>query len=538
MHSSTSAVPERSTTPNARARTWGDTRVRRLAAMAAALVLVSACSSGDTIDGRDGTSSRRDTGNDPDAPTTSPDDGSPSTTDQGSASSAIEWDDCGGLQCGELEVPRDHFGDEPNDTITLALAMRPAEKPDERVGAILLNPGGPGAAGRDLPEALESQFPDEVLDRFDLVGWDPRGTGASTAVDCGEDLDGFFATDKSPDTAAEEADNVEAAERFAADCAAKHGDLLPFLSTTQTVEDMDAIRAALGDDGLTYLGFSYGTYLGVRYAEAHPERVRALVLDGPVDPSLEPAATTTQQSIGFERALEAFFAWCEEDECEFSPADPRDGFRRLMAQIDAERLYADAGGSERGLGPGEADLGVAVALYSGDAAYEFLAKALAEAAQGDGSQLLEFADLYTGRIDDNDYDGSMAAFYAIGCVDSLRPTLDSVRDLGDDLTADAPFLGAANAWLGLPCVYWPVEPDPAAAPRRIEVAAGTPILVTATDGDPATPIEWAEGLAEQLAAPLLVAESNQHTAFGAGDSCVDALIVEFLVDPERAETEC
>jgi pimeloyl-ACP methyl ester carboxylesterase len=452
--------------------------------------------------------------------------------------SAIDWRACGDQRCGTLDVPLDHF-DPDSEMIEIALAMRPADDSDSRAGAILLNPGGPGAPGLSMVESLESMFPDNVLENFDLVAWDPRGTGESTSVHCTDDLDDFFATDKSPDTPTEERDNVEAAKAFAAACAEEHGDLLPYLATTQTVEDMDAIRAALGDEGLTYLGFSYGTYLGARYAETHPDRVRALVLDGPVDPSLDSRTSTIQQSIGFERAIDAFFGWCEgNDDCAFTPSDPRRAFERLMAQIDAEELYAEVNGDERGLGPGEADLGVAVALYSGESAYEYLADALAQAAQGDGSTLLEMADLYSGRRPDGSYDGSMAAFFAIGCSDTPRATLDEVRDLAEQLESDAPFLGPAGVWLGLPCTYWPVPFDAAAEPHRIEVPPDTAILVTATDGDPATPIEWARGLAEQLPAPLLVADSDQHTAFTAGDSCVTEAIIDFLVDPDRPVDEC
>jgi pimeloyl-ACP methyl ester carboxylesterase len=379
-----------------------------------------------------------------------------------------------------------------------------------------------------------------VLERFDLVAWDPRGTGKSTHVTCADNLDFYFETDKSPDTQAEIDENIEAAQRLAAACKDRDGDLLPYLSTTQTVEDMDWIRRALGDEGLTYLGFSYGTYLGARYAETHPDSVRALVLDGPIDPSISSAESAVQQGVGFERALDEFFEWCAADEeCPFyAGGDPAGAFVKLMALIDAEELYAEANGEERGLGPGEADLAVATALYSGELAYDYLADALAEAATGDASTLLSLSDLYAGRGEDGTYDGSMAAFYAIACVDSTASTVRGITALAERLAAEAPFLGEAGAWLGLPCAYWPVPPDPNAEPHRIDVPEGTAILVTATDGDPATPIEWAEGLAEQLPAPLLVANSDQHTAFTAGDDCVSDAIVAFLLDPSEPAPQC
>lgn len=506
-------------------------------AVAALVALAAAACSDDSIDAGE---ARRSTTSS--LETSSPEsDGSPTTRGAPAVEFDVDWERCDDDDhaCGTLVVPLDHFDPAGDATVTLALRRRPAGDPDERIGAILMNPGGPGAAGQDLVGSLEDAFPDALLDRFDLVGWDPRGTGDSTRVTCEPDLEEYFALDKSPDDEREIAANVAAAKAFAAACRESDGELLPFLSTTQTVEDMDAIRAALGDDALTYLGFSYGTYLGARYAETHPDRLRALVLDGPVDPSVAAEASIEQQSIGFERALGEFLAWCDSSsDCGFGGADPVDAFDRLASAVDAEPVFAEVAGEERLLGPGEFDLGVAMSLYFGEAGYPGLAEALAATAGGDGSDLLDLADLYAGRLANDEYDGSMTAFYSIGCVDSPRFTLRQVRRLADRLAVRAPALGPANAWLGLPCVYWDAPADPAGAPHAIDVPDGAPILVTATDGDPATPIEWARGLAEQLGAPLLVTESDQHTAFLAGDDCLDDAIIDFLADPGEPLSDC
>jgi pimeloyl-ACP methyl ester carboxylesterase len=524
-------------------RTGGRNRARRTPTLGPPIVtefvvvlaLIAAACGTDSVDADE---ARRSSSTPPTRPTV--ESGDPPTRAAPVAFS-IEWDACDDdddHECGTLVVPRDHADPDNGATVTIALRRRPADERDERIGAILMNPGGPGAAGQDLVASLEESFPRSILDRFDLVGWDPRGTGESTRVTCEPDLEAFFALDKSPDDRREEAANVAAARAFAAACAESDGDLLPFLGTTQTVEDIDAIRAALGDDALTYLGFSYGTYLGARYAETHSDRLRALVLDGPVDPSVSAEASIEQQSLGFERALGAFLDWCDATDCGFGGSDPAVAFDRLAAAVDAEPVFAEIAGEERVLGPGEFDLGVAMALYFGENGYDGLADALSDAAGGDGSRLLELADLYAGRVDDGDYDGSMTAFYSIGCVDSPRFTLAEIRRLAGRLARRAPALGPANAWLGLPCVYWDAPADPGGAPHRIEVPSDAPILVTATDGDPATPIEWARGLAEQLGVPLLVAESDQHTAFLAGDDCIDDAIIDFLADPTDAVSRC
>jgi pimeloyl-ACP methyl ester carboxylesterase len=294
---------------------------------------------------------------------------------------------------------------------------------------------------------------------------------------------------------------------------------------------MDAIRAALGEDKLTFIGFSYGSQLGALYADAYPDRVRALVLDGAVDPSLDAETLNRDQAIGFEQALEAFTTHCEEDRCGFGGSNPRAAYDSLMAQIDAEELPAEIDGEERTLGPGEADIGVATALYLGEDGWDILADALTDAAQGDGTALLELSDAYTDRQTGGKYSNQGEAFYAIGCMDGPSPSYDEIGELADEIAEDAPAFGAATLWLSSPCAVWP-EP-PSGEPHEVKGAGAPPIIVIGTTNDPATPLRWAEALADQLeSGVLLVLEGEGHTAYARGNACIDDAVDRYLVDLE------
>lgn len=451
-------------------------------------------------------------------------------TPTSSAPGTLDWEECNGAECAFLDVPLDP-ADPGGDTIELALARHPAE--GDRLGSLLVNPGGPGSEARWLAFQAELIFPDEVLERFDIVAWDPRGVGASTSVNCLDDLDSFWAADRSPDSPAETAEVERVSRDLAEGCEERSAELLPYLSSWATVADMERMREALGDDRLNYLGFSYGTLLGARFAERYPERVRALVLDGAIDPSLPPDEATREQALGFEASLEAFLDACEaDDDCAFrAGGDPAAGYDRLMAQIDAEPLPAELDGESRELGPGEADIGVAAALYAGRDGWDALAGALNAAARGDGAPLLALADAYTGYEGDGRYSDENEAFYATGCLDGPAPTTEEISMLAGSLAREAPRFGPATVWLGLPCAYWPVEGD--AEPGALRAEGAPAVLVLGTANDPATPLAWAEALAGQLTSGVLaVLDDEGHTAFGRGNACIDGIVVDYLVDLE------
>jgi pimeloyl-ACP methyl ester carboxylesterase len=440
------------------------------------------------------------------------------------------WNRCGdGDECAKLTVPLDYDHPDNGRTIKVALLRVPATDKKKRIGSLLLNPGGPGAPGTQFARDFASMVPAKLRQRFDIVGFDPRGTGGTSPVKCESNLDGVFSADYSPDTQAERTDLDNRLQQLAQSCEARSGDLLPYVSSESTVRDMDRIRQAVGDKKLTYVGYSYGTYLGTLYAKMFPTKVRALVLDGAIDPNLGGLEVSLEQAMGFEQSLDAFLTQCGQDRrCAFfNGGDAAGAFDRLAAQVDAQPLPAR---NRRTLSGGEFDLGVAQALYLGEEGYSRLEEALAAAARGDGEPLLALSDEYTGRQPDGTYDSSQPAFWAIGCRDG--PSIggaDAYQAAESQFRAAAPRVGVALLNAGLVCAYWPVPPVPSVAPVQID---GTPpILVIGTTNDPATPLKWAQGLAQDIPSGVLITvEGTQHTAFvTAFNSCVDDHVVTYLV---------
>jgi pimeloyl-ACP methyl ester carboxylesterase len=451
--------------------------------------------------------------------------GSPVVAPKSERVGTIDFHPCDDVQCATLTVPLD-WSHPQGRTISLALARRPAS--GHRVGVLFVNPGGPGGSGVEFLKAADTVFPAAVRDSFDLVSWDPRGVGDSTPVKCLDNLDSFYAVDHSPDDVAEIQENVALAHQFVDACEQRSGDLLPFMSTAATVRDMDAIRAALGEPMVNYLGFSYGTLLGALYAAKYPTHVRAMVLDGPVDPSLDYTQTIVQQAQSFEADLDAFLIHCKDDGCGFAQgSDPSAAFRQLEQQIDAEPIPAD---QHRTLGPGEFDIGVASALYGGTSAWRSLAAALSEAARGNGSGLIDFSDQYTERESDGAYSNETAALFATSCLDSPSPpSVAATEKLAATASKAAPVFGASTAWLGLPCTFWPVPPQ--SKPGPIHAPDAPPIVVVGAFHDPATPYAWAQGLARQLdVGHLLTVDGESHTSYALGDGCVNSAVNDYLLN--------
>lgn len=444
--------------------------------------------------------------------------------------SGLAWKDCGdGFDCATLSVPLDYAAPTAG-SLDLALVRLPAGDPGHRVGSLLANPGGPGASGIDFVRAWAGSLDSKVRDRFDIVGFDPRGIGASSPVVCHDTLQAYIAADPTPDSQAEWDNLAEQTRQFSARCAERYANVLPHLGTKDVARDLDRIRAAVGDQKLTYLGYSYGTVIGQVYADMFPANVRAIVLDGAVDLSLSSDERTLTQAAGFERALGNFLDDCRQSGCPLTRrGDPAAAVDELLAKAEASPIAAR--GADRPAGPGEALLGLAAALYS-RSSWPELARAVVAGldGDGDGTALVRLTDYYLSRRDDGSYPNEQEANLAVNCVDQ-DPSRLSVRY--DDYAAARPGLAARAAHFGpafangLACATWGATPDPLTAPKA---TGAPPILVVDTTGDPATPYEWGVAVSKQLAtATLLTFNGEGHTAYGR-DRCVNRAVNDYLLD--------
>ena len=494
------------------------------------LALVVACSGGDG--GGDGGS-----GGDA-APAPAPSAPAPTAAEP---VPVLAWAPCEeGFECASLPVPLGDTG----RTLDLAVTRRPATGPGERLGSLVVNPGGPGASAVDYLQAAYVGLPFALQARFDLVAFDPRGVGRSAAVRCGDTagLDAYYALDVTPDAPAELDALVAGSDALAAGCAARAGDLLPHLSTAEAAADLDRVRAAVGDARLTYLGYSYGTSIGAAYLQAHPDRVRAMVLDGAIDPALSWDGLLAGQAAGFDGALRAFLDDCAAVRCAFVDATGETtaaglgaAFDRLVARVDGAPL--DVG--RRALGPGELVFAAAGGLYDRVVGWRTLGQGLADAQQGDGRTLLSMADSYSSRTDEG-YDPLLEGLVAVTCLDRPWPRdVGAYTALAARLEGTAPRFGEALALGGLPCRAWPVPP--VAEPAPVTAEGAPPVVVIGTTRDPATPYDWAVALADQLASGVLLThDGDGHTVYRSGaPDCVVEPVTDYLVGLQPpAEATC
>ncbi len=439
----------------------------------------------------------------------------------------VEWEPCGEELCAQVLAPLDW--EEPGRA-AVEIAMRKVPSADPTRGPLFVNPGGPGFGG----QSFASNLGVDAWDGYDIVGWDPRGTGESTNVECGttEETDEVFELDGSPDDAAERAALEQGWAEFARQCRENSGALLDHITTIENARDLDLLRHLLGAGKLNYVGVSYGTYVGAVYAELFPDRAGRLVLDSAVDITDDEEAAS--QSEGFELALRNFAKWCAENEkCVLGDSvdEVVDGIAEFLAELDAAPIEV----GDRVLTQGLATTGIALFLYSDEEAYPSLAYVVNQAMQGDGSYLLQASDDLNGRGEDT-WATVAYAFPATRCVDAADEGLEASYEWWEENRKQSPIFGT-NMGLDFVCETWTAAP----APQLKLTAEGAPtILVVGTTGDSATPYEHAVSMAEQLeSGVLLTFDGAGHGAVTGGNTCIADAVDTYLeegIPPEEGTT--
>ena len=497
---------------------------RVVAAVAVAAAFAASCSSSSTSPVTAGTS-------------TTPSTGATSTLSAGATASPsalarfyqqkLAWRRCGdGFSCATLLVPLDYA--KPAGA-TMHVAVIRTRSIGTHRGSLIVNPGGPGASGVSFVRDAAFAF-DAVNTHLDIVGFDPRGVGASRPIRClsSSGLDRYFHTDPEPKTAATRSKLIAVSKQFADACWQRNGGYLAHVGTIDAARDMDVLRAALGDRKLTYYGASYGTFLGAKYAQLFPTRIRAMVLDGAVNPAENTVTSDIGQSKGFETNLNDFLRWCvRRGACPLGStlAGAQQGLDRLEAKV---RAHPEPVGS-RSLGAGEFFIGLASGFYS-TSEWSGLRSALAAAKRGSGGPLLAFADALTERRSNGSYSNLMESNMAINCVDRDSPgSVQGFDAAAKQAAAASPHFGIDILYSSLPCAFWHVPPVERAHP--VSAPGAPPILVVGTTHDPATPYVDAQALAAQLgpAGRLVTLAGDGHTAYLRGDACIERLLNPYLL---------
>ncbi|WP_194813582.1 alpha/beta hydrolase [Nocardia sp. XZ_19_385] len=467
----------------------------------------------------------------------------------------VEWRPCvesPEADCGDIRIPVD-YANPGAQAITMPLVRLRATSPEGRLGVLTMNPGGPGESG--YQQVLGALDPDDTglrkfRVRYDLVGFDPRGVGRTAPVRCLDDraTDDYYATDFTP-TTPEQLTEVAAAHRdYAAACLRNTGRLLGFVGTEFVAKDMDVMRSALGESRLNYLGFSYGSRLGLFYAEEFPDRVGRMLLDSVDDPSSAPDRWEFDDTSSFpvstrlaprDQVVYDMLSTCAaRSDCPLGndAAAAMTALRALIDKVDANPIPVDDG---RKLGSNLALLGLFETTY--DASYQKrFEQAIVAAQRGDGTPLAKLADSYVGRGENGRFSSSDPAFWAIQCANddparyrtkTEEQIMDALNRVAERYAASGPLFGANRVFSTPLCLFWQVPPSRASA--GVDAKGAPTIVLVNNTGDPATPLEDAEHVADTLDnAVLVVNEHDGHIAFDNGSECVDGIVLGFFFDGE------
>ncbi|MDQ1203535.1 alpha/beta fold hydrolase [Rhodococcus sp. SORGH_AS_0303] len=446
------------------------------------------------------------------------------------------------FECARVTVPLD-YDDPDGRTVQIALLKAPAR--GERIGSLLLNPGGPGGPGMSMAAAGATTLADSrVTEHFDLIGFDPRGVGASTpAIDCFTDAENdageAYTTVLTGSRTLTEDDSRRLVER----CAERSGgdDVLSAVGTRDAARDMDILREVLGDEKLSYLGQSYGTRLGAVYAEMFPQNVRAMVLDGAIDPAQSTADRRVDQFTGFQRSFDEMAASCAASpDCPLGPDPSRavERFQDIVRPLVENPIVTESG---RRLDFDAAYGAVVAGLYD-STVWPVIIRGIAEVTAGQGDTLLKILDVFGGRDEDGTHPNFSEALYAVNCMDEDRNTPEEEVELKRRIQEIAPFTDAGLGPEGArdPCEFWPAEPT-LGIPYAQDVEGVPDTLTISITGDPSTPYEGGVNLADTLGGTLLPVDGEQHTvAISGANACVNDIVADYLVElatPE-AGTRC
>jgi pimeloyl-ACP methyl ester carboxylesterase len=453
----------------------------------------------------------------------------------------LDWATCyEDFECTDLRVPID-YADLTVGTFKIAVLRYKAQDQKNRIGSLIVNPGGPGGSGVDYAYNAEYVFDPDVLDRYDIVGFDPRGVNRSEPIECLTDgeTDANYASDAKPDTEAELEQALADSKDFIEKCESAN-EFLTNYSTAEAARDMDILRAALGDKKLNYFGKSYGTYLGTLYAQFFPDKVGRMILDGALDPNNSILEQNISQAKGFDDALAAFLADCaKQDDCPL-PANKQEATLKIIALFETAALNplprkTKVENDERTATESLIVLGTASALYDDVDGWPKLRNAFREGQQGYGDTFLDLADQYTGRSSDGSYmSNELDSGAIIDCLD--WPDTRSVEKTKADakrFTDAAPVFGPYLAYTNISCKYLtpPTRDNLTRSTNRISSIKTAPVIVIGTTRDPATPYEWSVGLHQIFKNSKLISlDADGHTGQGRGSACVDEAVDAYLLN--------
>jgi pimeloyl-ACP methyl ester carboxylesterase len=431
--------------------------------------------------------------------------------------------------CAMLEVPLD-YQNLGGDRIELALTRIVGSGAD-RSGSVVINPGGPGAPATTFAPLVAALWKSSPIgEKFDVVGFDPRGVGLSKpSIDCYTDKE----RDGSPPLSALGDWTKKTARGIVDKCAKGSGgeQLLAHLGTRDGARDLDVLRSALGDEKLTYAGVSYGSRLGTVYGEMFPKKVRALVLDGALDPLKDTEERRIQGSVGLQASFDRFADFCAtQQDCPLGtdPAQATTAVQELLRPLLDEPLRTADGRDVTYIAAVE---GVIYGLYS-EGTWPAAIKGLTELQAGRPDALLAMRDVYYSRSATGEYGNNFEAGFAINCMDEERLSKSEMVSLGNKLNTVVPFIDPGTKPASLNgCADWPGKPT-LGFPYATDIKGLPQVLVTSATGDPATPYDGAVSLAETIGARLLTVEANQHGTIFSGIPCVDKAVANYLVDLE------